>query len=42
MRKLFALLLMLIAPAVGRAAELPIVDAHIHYSHDAWTVVPPW
>jgi hypothetical protein len=22
-------------------AERPIVDAHIHYSHDAWTVVPP-
>jgi len=25
----------------GRAAELPIFDAHIHYSHDAWDVVPP-
>ncbi len=21
--------------------ELPIFDAHLHYSHDAWTVVPP-
>lgn len=21
--------------------ELPIFDAHMHYSHDAWTVVPP-
>jgi hypothetical protein len=41
MRKAFALLLTLVAPAIGRAAELPIVDAHIHYSHDAWTVVPP-
>ena len=28
-------------PALGRAADLPIVDAHIHYSHDAWSVVPP-
>jgi len=27
-----------LAPA--RAAELPIFDAHIHYSHDAWEVVP--
>ena len=26
-------------PAV--AAELPIFDAHLHYSHDAWSVVPP-
>ena len=25
----------------ARAAELPIFDAHIHYSHDAWEVVPP-
>src|SRR5262247_837945 len=41
MLKLFALLLALGVPAVARAAELPIVDAHIHYSHDAWTVVPP-
>lgn len=23
------------------ADELPIFDAHMHYSHDAWTVVPP-
>jgi hypothetical protein len=35
------LMLLLLVPAAGRAAELPIVDAHIHYSHDAWTVVPP-
>jgi len=34
-------ILMLLAPAVAAAAELPIVDAHIHYSHDAWSVVPP-
>ena len=24
-----------------RAAELPIFDAHVHYSHDAWDSVPP-
>jgi hypothetical protein len=23
------------------AADLPIFDAHIHYSHDAWDLVPP-
>jgi hypothetical protein len=28
-------------PAFAGAADLPIVDAHIHYSHDAWAVVPP-
>lgn len=26
-------------PAV--AAEMPIVDAHVHYSHDAWGMLPP-
>jgi hypothetical protein len=25
----------------ARSAELPIFDAHLHYSHDAWEVVPP-
>jgi hypothetical protein len=28
------------APAAP-AADLPLVDAHIHYSHDAWEIVPP-
>jgi hypothetical protein len=23
------------------AADLPIFDAHLHYSHDAWDVIPP-
>lgn len=41
MLRLVALLLALGVPALGRAAEIPIVDAHIHYSHDAWSVVPP-
>ena len=27
-------------PAVA-ADELPLFDAHIHYSHDAWELVPP-
>jgi hypothetical protein len=34
------LFLLLGVPAVA-GAQLPIVDAHIHYSHDAWDVVPP-
>jgi len=25
----------------ARSAELPIFDAHIHYSHDSWDVLPP-
>ncbi|HYF60129.1 MAG TPA: amidohydrolase family protein [Burkholderiaceae bacterium] len=30
------------APAAAlRAAELPIFDAHVHYSHDAWASLPP-
>jgi len=29
------------APLAARAADLPIFDAHLHYSHDAWEVVPP-
>jgi hypothetical protein len=24
-----------------RAADLPIFDAHVHYSHDAWASLPP-
>jgi predicted TIM-barrel fold metal-dependent hydrolase len=30
-----------LAAGSARAAELPLFDAHIHYSHDAWTLVPP-
>jgi len=37
---LLAMLGLLGGPAAG-AAELPIFDAHIHYSHDAWAVLPP-
>ena len=32
--------LALLAPPL-QAAELPIFDAHVHYSHDAWDVLPP-
>ena len=28
-------------PLAAAAAELPIFDAHMHYSHDAWDVLPP-
>jgi hypothetical protein len=35
------LALLLAAPALAGAADLPIFDAHLHYSHDAWGVVPP-
>jgi hypothetical protein len=34
-------LLLLVLPALAAAAELPIFDAHVHYSHDAVDVVPP-
>jgi hypothetical protein len=27
-------------PLVAAAAELPVIDAHIHYSHDAWEATP--
>ncbi len=36
---LAALLALLAAPL--QAAELPIFDAHVHYSHDAWANLPP-
>ncbi len=41
MRTTLGWLLLLAVPALAGAAELPVFDAHIHYSHDAWTVVPP-
>ncbi len=41
MAALAAMLLALLLPPPAQAAELPIFDAHIHYSHDAWDVVPP-
>src|SRR5262249_34747723 len=35
------LLAAVLAPALGSAADLPLFDAHIHYSHDAWDNLPP-
>ena len=32
---------LLLACINAMAADLPIFDAHIHYSHDAWESVPP-
>ena len=38
----FAVALYLLGSGTAAADEPRlIVDAHIHYSHDAWTVVPP-
>ena len=34
-------LALLALPAAAPSAELPIFDAHVHYSHDAWDRVPP-
>lgn len=41
MRTLIAGILLAGGAAGLDAAELPIFDAHLHYSHDAWDVVPP-
>ena len=35
-----ALVLLLGVSLAGKAQELPIFDAHMHYSHDAWESVP--
>jgi hypothetical protein len=40
MRPLLLLLAGLI-PFTVTAADLPIFDAHVHYSHDAWESLPP-
>jgi predicted TIM-barrel fold metal-dependent hydrolase len=31
----------LLTMPVAVQAEMPLIDAHIHYSHDAWDVLPP-
>jgi hypothetical protein len=33
--------LLLGASTHGSASEFPLFDAHIHYNHDAWEVIPP-
>ena len=40
MKALFALILILV-PGAALAQEMPLFDAHIHYSHDAVIAVPP-
>jgi hypothetical protein len=37
----FCLALATLAGRGAAAADLPIFDAHLHYSHDAWDTVPP-
>jgi len=34
-------LVLLVMPIFSLAAELLLIDAHIHYSHDAWARTPP-
>lgn len=41
MRARVVVILLLAAGLTARAADLPIFDAHLHYSHDAWDSVPP-
>ena len=41
MHRFAAALLLALAGSPAGAAELPIFDAHMHYSHDAWDVLPP-
>ena len=36
-----AALLWALGTTLAAAQERPIVDAHIHYSHDTWDTVPP-
>jgi len=36
-----AVLLLAMLPLAASAAEMPIFDAHLHYSHDAWANLPP-
>jgi len=39
--KKFLVALLLLPLAARAETEMPIFDAHLHYSHDAWEVVPP-
>jgi predicted TIM-barrel fold metal-dependent hydrolase len=41
MRGLVVVLAILLALPSAYGAELPIFDAHVHYSHDAWQNLPP-
>ena len=39
--RVLAAVLLLFAAFAARPADLPIFDAHVHYSHDAWEALPP-
>jgi hypothetical protein len=41
MRLLLAFVALLAVATAAKAEDMPIFDAHLHYSHDAWEVVPP-
>jgi hypothetical protein len=41
MRKLLIAAALAFALGPAAAADLPIFDAHLHYSHDAWEMLPP-
>lgn len=46
MRLLAVVALCILGPGLAaandaRANELPLIDAHVHYSHDAWDMLPP-
>lgn len=41
MRALILFCALLVGGAVRADQEMPIFDAHLHYSHDAWELVPP-
>ena len=36
-----AVVLLALLPLTAAAADMPIFDAHVHYSHDAWVNLPP-
>jgi hypothetical protein len=40
-RRIAASAALCLALGAAQANELPIFDAHLHYSHDAWDTVPP-
>jgi hypothetical protein len=40
-RRIAAGAVLALSLAGARASDLPIFDAHLHYSHDAWDTVPP-
>ncbi len=41
MRQILLVALLMLAGSAVKAEELPIFDAHVHYSHDAVELIPP-